>query len=191
MTDTKIFVARYFLSTAPGVVLLAGWAVRRIGSERARRNVALSLVIVSVFSAALAGFWHGGEDWRGAMAKVRDLAEGTQIPILICTGFVEGADPARLTNPVVREAYLAPLALYPGAGKLIPLPYRLGPLVLPYMEQIAANVLRDQARFIVVARGDGELYQTWLQGRFSEKGYRAELAGNFGNVRVTVFSLNP
>jgi 4-amino-4-deoxy-L-arabinose transferase-like glycosyltransferase len=191
MTDTKIFVARYFLSTAPGVALLAGWIVRRAGAEPVRRNIALSLVIVSVFSSALAGFWHGGEDWRGAMAKVRDLANGTQLPVLICTGFVEGGDPARLADRVVREAYLAPLALYPGAGQVIPLPYRLTAAALPYMEQVAESVLRDQARFIVVARGDGELYQAWLQGRFSEKRYRAEQAGNFGNVHVTVFSLRP
>jgi hypothetical protein len=162
-----------------------------MGTEAARRNVALSLVMISVFSTAIAGFWHGGEDWRGAMAKVRDLAKGTEMPVLICAGFVEGGDPARFTNPAVREAYLAPLALYPGAGKVIPLPYRLTPMALPYMEQIAANDLRDQARFIVVSRGAGEIYQTWLQGRLSEKHYRAEAAGNFGNVHVTVFSLRP
>ena len=191
LTETKIFVPRYFLSTAPGVALLAGWVVRRIGSEPPRRNVAFSLVIVSVFSAALGGFWHGGEDWRGAMAKVRDVAKGKQMPVLVCTGFVEGGNPARLTDPVVREAYLAPLALYPAAGKVIPLPYRLTDAALPYLEQVVANNLGDQDRFIVVTRNDGDLYLTWLRGRLSEKRYRAEPAGNFGNVHVTVFSLNP
>ncbi len=33
------------------------------------------------------------------MAKVRDLAQGTEMPVLICTGFVEGGDPARVANP--------------------------------------------------------------------------------------------
>jgi hypothetical protein len=192
LTETKIFVPRYFISTAPGVALLAGWVVRHIGTESARRNVGLWLVIVSIVSSALTGgFLHGGEDWSRAMVKVRDLANGTQMPVLICTGFVEGGDPARLASPVVREAYFAPLALYPGGGKLIPLPYRLNNLTLPYMEEVSANVLQQQNRFIVVARGDGGLYQTWLQGRFSERRYKAEPVGNFGNVHVTLFSLSP
>jgi len=33
------------------------------------------------------------------MANVRDLAHGTEMPVLICTGVVEGGDPARFANP--------------------------------------------------------------------------------------------
>ena len=48
-----------------------------------------------------------------AMAKVRALAQGTKMPVLISSGFVEGGDPARFANPAVREeAYLAPLASF-------------------------------------------------------------------------------
>lgn len=41
------------------------------------------------------------------MAKVRDLAQGTEMPVLISPSFVEGGDPARFANPAVREAYFA------------------------------------------------------------------------------------
>jgi len=46
------------------------------------------------------------------MAKVRALAQGTKMPVLISSGFVEGGHPARFANPAVREAYFAPLASF-------------------------------------------------------------------------------
>jgi len=35
------------------------------------------------------------------MANMRALAHGTEMPVLICTGFVEGGDPARFANALM------------------------------------------------------------------------------------------
>lgn len=84
LTAEKLFVPRYLIQSDVGLALLAG-----LGIGCLRPAVARSMVTVSIMIWALGAFgsahhlWpiHGHEDWRSAMAAVRQRAGTRKCPL--------------------------------------------------------------------------------------------------------------
>src|SRR5262249_141264 len=131
LTAEKLFAPRYLIQSDVGLALLAG-----LGIGCLRPAVARSMVTVSIMIWALGRFrsanpgttspgwrwvlWpiHGNEDWRSAMAAVRQRAGPTQMPVILQSGFVESST-MNLGGAGQLSSYLmAPLSIYPGAGKI-------------------------------------------------------------------------
>ena len=181
-TDAKLFVPRYFIACQPGLALLAAWIVRKNAGSSGRRVVGAALFLGAALSFGTVH--HNGEDWAGAMQAVRSEAGGTQMPVLVASGFVEASDPQALDDPKLQGVLFAPQEMYPAAGKLIRLPYRLDEKSIPYLEGLLSGPLAHERRFLLVCRWQGLTFEPWLRGR----GFRSESLGNFGGVGVFRFS---
>src|ERR1019366_1453423 len=110
----------------------------------------------AIFVAAVLSFgirpFHGGEDWAGAMRVVRSFAGNSDMPVLMASGFVEATDPSALDDPKIREVLFAPLTMYPPAGRIVPLPFRLNRQSIAYLERVLPAALENQTRFLFVCR---------------------------------------
>jgi hypothetical protein len=123
------------------------------------------------------------------MAAVRAVAGGTDLPVLVCSRFIEASDPARLDDPILKEALFAPLLRYPAAGNIVRLPNGFNEASMGYLDGIVENTLRGRDRFLFVNMGEGPPFETWLLGRLAPRHPLVQSLGNFGKVRVVSFQL--
>jgi 4-amino-4-deoxy-L-arabinose transferase-like glycosyltransferase len=185
-TQGDLFLPRYYVSAAPGLALLLGWWIRAALTAPARAFAASAVIVCAIL--AFGQVQHGKEDWRGAMARVRELTAGSDTPVLMASGFLEAADLDALSKPGWREVLFAPLMLYPAGGKVIGLPHRLDEKSVPYLESIVADDLLYRTRFVLVCEWQQNVtYALWLRGRLAPLGFRSESQGNFGAVGVLLF----
>lgn len=190
-SSNKIFIPRYLLPSAPGIALLAGWAISRLKPAWATRMIMAAIAGASLLGAfgGLLQFTHGG-DWRAAMRAERLIAGDTNMPALIRSGFVESAHLDRLSAAQHSSYFWAPLDLYPAAGNVIRLPYRMSTQAAADLEQLASSTLEHCDRFVMVTSGDNS-YEFWLMGRLFRSGLVMEKAQYFGGasdtLRVVVF----
>lgn len=184
LSPAKVFVSRYYIACVPGLSLVAAWAVRSLLSASGCRIVAITIVTCAIVSFGT--FHHGLEDWAGAMRKTRAVANGGNMPVLVASGFVEATDPKALSDPNLQEVLFAPQTIYPPGGTLVRLPYRLDDNSAEYVEHVLAGV-KNQARFLLVVRFQGVLFEPWLRGRLAAEGFHAESLGTFDNVGVFLY----
>lgn len=184
-SPAKLFVPRYYISYVPGLCLVAGWLVRAVVDRRGQCLVAAVLLVSSILSFCTQQ--HGGEDWSGAMRKIRSLDRDGSLPVLAASGFVEATDPQTLDVPKLREVLFAPQAMYPPGGHLVRLPYRLTEASAKYVERILPALERER-RLVLVVRYQGFTFEPWLRARLDAKGFRSESLGNFRGVGVFLFS---
>jgi len=185
-SDIKLFSPRYCLSMAPGLALLAGCAMRSFAPDRARRLMAFSLALGAVASfGVFTRFKHNQQDWRGAMQAVRSVAGGTDMPVLIVSEFAEASGPAQLDDPKLRDILFAPLSIYPAAGRVVKLPFRVDD---KYLDQIVNTVLRDESSFLLVDYADSK-FEIWLRGRLAERAPEVQHLGFHGVIDVRLFRL--
>jgi mannosyltransferase len=169
LSDTKLFYPRYYLSSAPAVAILAGYAVSRMG------NVSMaSLLFVAVYTIT---FWqssseHVSENWRGAMAALNAQATAEDT-VLVASAFVEGT-PQDINR---RDVLFAPQLVYP-IGPMFRLPSNFDEKAIP------ADLLQKRRVFLVAVQRQME-YASWLVHHLP--GYRAESLGSFGAVVVLKF----
>ncbi|MGA3018740.1 MAG: hypothetical protein ABSF62_16590, partial [Bryobacteraceae bacterium] len=169
LTDTKLFFPRYYISSAPAVAILAGYAVSRVGN--------LSMACVLLVAAYTIAFWqnsseHVSENWRGAMAALNAQAT-TEDTVLVTSAFVEGT-PQDINR---RDVLFSPQLVYP-IRHMFRLPNNFDERAIP------ADLLQKRRVFLVAVQRQME-YASWLVQNLP--GYRAESLGSFGAVVVLKF----
>jgi len=178
LTDTKLFVTRYYLSCTPAVALLAGYAITRSSAQRfATALLAASLGI---------GIWqlgpiHGNQDWRGAIAALNAEATGADT-ILAATGFVEGTS-REIENPRLREVLFAPEAAY-GLKPFRGLPFAFDEHAVPG-DLGQGRVFLVARHFIVNGLRVDIEYEALLARKLA--GYHRRKLGDFRGVSAVVF----
>ena len=163
LTSVKVFLPRYALPSEAALALFAGWILGAISPAKIRSIAIAAVALMVLISAPSAHYAHGG-DWRAALASARATAGSSGMPVLIRSDFPE-AEPFNWLNDPARKSYLfAPLAVYPVAGNVIPLPSHPNAASASYLDQLMPSLERSQ-RFLLVNMGDPS-YQNWLLGRF-------------------------
>ena len=186
LTHVEIFVPRYYIGCQPGLALLVGWLIRSCATNAGQRLVAATMVIGAL--AGFGSFHHDSENWSEAMRTVRSVVGSAPVPVLVASGFVEASDPRALDDPKLREVLFAPLEIYPPAGNVVRLPYRLNEESIQYLERILPAALDRQDRFLFVGRFEGRSFEPWLSGWLAARGFQSKSLGNFGTVSVYLFS---
>jgi 4-amino-4-deoxy-L-arabinose transferase-like glycosyltransferase len=190
LTAGSVFVPRYFVSMMAGIALLTGWGIRAIEPAKARLIVATLFVFACLFQeGGVRYIWtsHLDEDWRGAMEAANSISGRSEMPVLFQSGFVEADSSLWFADPRRRDALLAPLSIYPIAGKIIPMPFSFREF-RNYSEDIASTILERGDPFLFVGRDqNGRLVEAWLQGRFGRDGFSSRPIGSFGRVLVFYF----
>ena len=187
LTSTHIFVPRYFIESQVPLALLGGWAVGRLEPADARSMVTGSILVYCLMVAGSWGHWmplHLDEDWRGALAAVAEVTEGTEIPVLAQCGFIEASAPGFDFGGPIPSYLTAPFDLYPTGGVVVPVPGQLDEGSVFYLNSRVAPILEKNDRFVFVNRGS-DVTLGWIVRRFP--GYAVEPLGNFGRVGAYLF----
>ena len=187
LNPTSLFVPRYMIELQVSLALLIGWGIGRIQPELARSVVVASVIVCSIAAFGKVGrIWamHGRQDWRDAMAAIRQIAGNTPMPAVVQCGFTE-ASADRLESE--GSSYLmAPLSLYRAPGPVIPLPYNAkDERTLLYLESNVVPAIEHSDRFALVTTELPPIYDSWMEGRLP--GYAARPVGDFTDIRVTLF----
>jgi hypothetical protein len=191
LTPIKIFFRRYLLQATPGLALFFGWAVSGIERPNARALTVSVLALLGLLNNTGTHMWpfHGGEDWRGAMAAVRSIVHDKDCPVVVASSFIEGANPAKYPEITPTSYLLAPLSMYPVEGRIIPVPYRLDENSRPFIEQSTRN-LEGSSRFVLVTRGEVDMANHALansfRARYASLGFQVTDLGLHG-VNVFLF----
>ena len=123
--------------------------------DSGRRVVAFAIILGS--SRVLAPYKHGHENWAGAMQKVRSVANGENMPVVLPSGFVEASDPKVLDDPnpePARCTFRAAANVSSRWKACAAVPYQLDEKSAQYVERVLADFKKER-QFVLVVRFSG------------------------------------
>jgi hypothetical protein len=185
LTSTTLLSARYFSSTVPAASALAGWGIASIRPPGVRRIVAMVVALLSVL--AFGGFLKNGEDWRGAAAFERRVADPSTV-VLFQPSLIESSHLDWFADPERRSYLLSVNSYYPMTGHIILIPYRLDAPSSAYVQELVQTQLLGEDRFLFVTHNQSDAFPSWFSGRLVQEGYESHVLGSFGAVKVIEFS---
>jgi 4-amino-4-deoxy-L-arabinose transferase-like glycosyltransferase len=185
-TDLRLFIARYYSSSLPGQALLLGGLLSSIQRRAARKALIVAVGAVSILVQGRPTVKsHGQEDWKAAMALVRQ--EAGPAPVLLVSSFIEAADFKSLRNPKTRDILFAPELLYGEPVRSIRLPYTFAASETANLENVAEQ-LRNERRFYLLNNKLDRSYEFWLLGRFGSRCSAETTGPRFEYVKITRFT---
>jgi hypothetical protein len=186
-SEAKMFVPRYYLWGVPGLAILTASALSAVHPLSARRVMGLVVLLAFCarrFPAGDAG--HGGENWRGALSAAKASMAQTGATLLLRSGFPEmplvGVGESSMDDPL-----MAPLAMYPVAGKAVLVPCWLQDADRRRLEEIVSGLVDRRSPFVFVSPNNGPPTDVWLLGRVSGQTYRVANLGSFAGMTVIGF----
>lgn len=175
----SVYLERYLMVTNIGIALLAGWAMGRLQPALARYIVIAGILLYSVLTYGQLGHrWplHAKENWRAALATVRETAGPGGTPVLIQSPYIEARSllPAQAADP---PGFLfAPVVMYPIGAPFTPLSDLNTDAESKWINQTVMPRLLSANRFIIVELTTQ--YRDWFAERLPE--WQAREMGNFG-----------
>ena len=190
VSDYKIFVDRYYIVSYSGLALLLASALQKIRHTMFRYMALISLCVISVFTIGVKEFYPSlhCEDWRGALATVRTIAEPMQIPVFFNSGLVETLQP-NWEHQSADHNLLSPLSAYPVKTRVIPLPPVLNSKSSSYLASKVSHEISSQNRFIVVLRrlSNENWVDKWIQEYSIPRGFERRELADFQGVLVVLY----
>jgi uncharacterized membrane protein len=187
-SDAKLFVPRYYLWGAPGLVILVASALSSVHPLPARRILGLVILLAFCahrFPSGEAG--HGGQDWRGALRAARLAVEQTHATLLLRSGFPEAAVGHAAEDSTAANPLMAPLAMYPVSGEAVLIPCWLKDADRRRLEGVVSSLIGRRTAFVFISPNDGPPTDKWLMGRLSAEEYRIESLGDFVGMTALAF----
>lgn len=188
---TKLFAARYMVSSAPALALLFAWAIRAFEPVQLRRLILLILAVTSIgLYGVVTRLWpnHDGNNWRAAMQAVRTAAGGKPgTLVLMQSGFIESNNPLQFFDPASRDMLLAPTVYYPIEADVLPFPDHVNAENLKYLSQLSSSTLEPRGRFLFVTCESGNGLLEGFTGRLDERGFKSTNIADFGEINLTMF----
>ena len=175
-----MFVPRYYLWGVQGLAILTASALSAVHPLSARRVLGLVVLMafcVRRFPVGDAG--HGGEDWRGALLAAKASMVRTGATLLLRSGFPERPLVGVGEESSANDPLMAPLAMYPVAGKAVLVPPSLKDADRRRLEEVVSGLVARRSPFVFVSPMNGPPTEEWLLGRMSGQPYRVSSLGNF------------
>jgi hypothetical protein len=172
LTSRTMFTSRYLLFTLPAMVLIVAWAVASIGNLQARTICMLAIFAASVLHPAMlvSAFRESPISWR---APLHLLAQKpSNAPVFAASGFAHAVFGNWKAEDPKTSPLFAPLAAYPIANPVIPLPYQFFPDVESFIEQEMAKRSEEPVVFLLSESNSG--LWPWMTKYMEGRGYRAQ-----------------
>lgn len=151
LTGTSIWVDRYRLGAIPGIALLVGLGVGRIGRSHGRVVASAVLLFFSLWNVSeAAGLDRHG--WREAVEWARAETAGEQVTIALDTDLIELQNLELLTDPDWQEYLSGPVQHYGLPGRVVLLPKGPAEAVLAYREQVIDDLSQGRDTVVVISR---------------------------------------
>ena len=190
LTGDALWVSRYWVASVPGLGLLAGMALSRVGSSTGQlpRSVVFTAVLmVQGLLAMFASRADHQQSWREAIEWARAEVGDEAALTLISSGLVEALDPEEVADPGSFAYLSAPAHVYGLADPIRPLP--LGRASTS--EVFLAEMDLDAATIVLVAPPELGIwpdYDRLVAERLEPHGYVVtDPAPPLGDMVVRVF----
>ncbi len=190
VTGDPLWVSRYWVAAAPGLALIAGMAVARVGGPADHLPRAVILTALLMAQGILAMHAHAGDHrqtWSEAIEWARTETEGEAPLTLINSGLVEALDPDEVSDPDSFAYLSAPARVYGMDEPILPLPLGRSSTA----EEFLAGMDIDADTVVLIAPPELGIwpdYETLVTERLLPDGY--ELTGPvrpLDDVRALVF----
>ncbi|MFA9564843.1 MAG: hypothetical protein ACERLM_09080, partial [Acidimicrobiales bacterium] len=190
VTGDPLWVSRYWVAATPGLTLLAGMAIARVGSPPGQLPRAVILTAVLMVQGLLAMF-ASREDhqqsWREAIAWARTETVGEETLTLVSSGLVEALDPEEAADPDSYAYLSAPAHVYGLGDPIRPLPLGRASTAELFLEEMDL----DAGTIVLVAPPELGIwpdYDTLVAERLDPEGYRVtDPVPGFDDMVVRVF----
>ena len=171
LTPKTMFTSRYLLFTLPALVLMIAWAVSGIGNLQARTICMLAIFAANVLHPAMlmSGFRESPSSWREPLGLLAHTPSNA--PVFAASGFAHAMFGNWKAEDSKNSPLFAPLAAYPIANPVIPLPYQFFPDVERFIEEKTAK-LNGQPVIFLLSESDSDL-APWMTKHMEGRGYRA------------------
>jgi len=187
-TGVSIFTTRYYFTAFPGAAWVLGSLLARLEPFRWRSMAAAFIALSStVIVAGLKPIPHPNhENWRDAIATLRQMRSGPAEPVLFYSGFLE------TDFPNWREYYKpgsmarAGFAFYRFEGNIIGLPYSDLPERIAEVKPELETILASNKRVWLLSRSRNGPMMDWLDAYLSSRGWKARNLGDFESVRLDI-----
>lgn len=188
LSDHKIFVDRYYIIAYPSLALLIAAALQKIRHTMFRQLSLISLCMISLLTISPNELYPSlhHEDWRGALAAVKTMAEPTGIPLFFNSGLVETLQPGWELQSAEHHL-LSPLSAYPVKTRVIPLPIKVDSKSRPYFNMLISKEILSTDRFIVVLRRASSSADKWIAEYAQPRGFVRSESGSFSGVLVVLY----
>jgi uncharacterized membrane protein len=183
VSSVQLYVPRYLMYVVPAQALLLAMAVRALGSVRSRRTLVAMMTAISIVAFVESSRFRHGEDWRGAMALLREKRPGSETPIVIPSCFVEAQSAKYLEDPLFKDVLFAPELVYPPAGHVVHVPYKFDET---FMHHVTDMELAGRNAYFTLSCGEPESL-VWLSRWATEQGFRDEVVGNIRGIDFREF----
>jgi hypothetical protein len=192
-TPLHSFADRHRLPAIPGIVLC--WTL--LASQlRPRAIQRLFVVLLATFTlmsyGGVTNFGHRSyrHTWKNAIEAAERNAAMDHTPVLVCSGFVEGASASMPTDEPEKSRYFTPLSYYRMSVPIIPLPYALNDETVRAGTRFLKDSEHSRRRFL--AMGNVKAYSTldWLR-QITAGSYSVRDIGTFDDIKVLEFDPVP
>jgi mannosyltransferase len=175
VTGDALWVSRYWVASTPGLALLAGMAIVRVGSPAGQLPRTVILTAVLMLQGLLAMFASRSDhqqSWREATEWARSEAAGEKALTLVSSGLVEALDPDEVADPGSFAYLSAPAHVYGLADPIRPLPLGRASTAEAFLEQMDL----DATTIVLIAPPELGIwpdYETLVAERLEPEGYVA------------------
>ncbi len=191
LTGNSLWVDRYLSLSLPGSALAATAAAALWMPPACWKPAA---AILGIAALAMLGQWnqtwpvHNKFDWRTASAKINELSDAPDTPVICLSPFIEATYPVWTPQYRLPGFLYAYLAVYPIHGKPYLLPFQGSPAAEAYARTLVASVLPASRRFFLYGdENNVPFWRQWFEARPELAGWRSRPLLQPGGVVVIVF----
>ncbi len=187
--QSPMFSARYLLSAAAGVSILAAWLWAGVRPAPPRAALALLLAAAVFAGPARAGRSVTVTDWRALAGWAKqELREQPATALAITSPYAESLYDDHIGRPEREEALLGPMARYLGVGLGELMPWKPNAEAEVRLAKVIGRVEAPCGRLMMVAGSVAGSYDRWLRTQMRRHGFRLIEARSFGSGRGWVYS---
>jgi len=184
----NLFVPRYLLCSAPGVILAWGSCLRAVGPPWVRR---MTLAGGLLFSPAFAGGptfvpdFHR-EDWRSAVRSTHPSDR-----MLLYTSIAETRQLDWLTDPKHWDYLISPVSVHQpevAQANTSLVPFEFAPADLEYMEHLLTGFTTEKSVDVIVRDSfSGSDWLDWLDQHLSRMGFLRIRISHYGLLELRAY----
>lgn len=192
-SKASTFLPRYYFTAFPAAAWLLGWILARVEPFRWR---AASIVLIAAGSIVILAGRHpfpstNHENWRDALATIRQMRSSPAEPVLLYSGFVESDFPDWRDFYKPGGMCRAGLDFYHFDGNIIGLPYTDRADRIAELRPELDATLASNKRVWLLSRSQHGPIMNWLDSYLAIKGWKARRMGFFDSVRLDTLEPDP
>jgi hypothetical protein len=188
-TSTHFIIPRYLTVVAPGSAFMWAWLTTRIDSRALRQLFCVGLVAITVLQCFRSPLSRRHElNFKAAHAAANANATGDrgQVPVLICSAFIESNFEPLPTSATEENALLSQVSYYKVSAPVIFLPMDLNDETVRIGSGTIRQAAQRRQRFLVVAPPTSYATMEWITN-YTRGQFTAQLLGDFNEILVVEF----